>query len=299
MHANVTAELIHRIPVANVLGEGIQWNIERGEVWWTDIVDCKLYSYHWQSRALSVRQMPESVCAFAFIENDSRLLIAFSSGFALYQPKNDQVEWLHPDICDGVNHRLNDGRVDRQGRFWCGSLVLSDEQSLKNSGKLYRLNGDLSLSIQEENIQISNGLCWSQNSKTMYFSDSPKQTIYQYAFNQATGSNSARTELLTTPTGAYPDGANVDSQDCIWSALWGAGRIARYNSEGHEIASIPVPASQPTCIAFGGDDLSTLFVSSATQDLSDSALQNEPRAGSVFVFKTNVKGLSESQFILD
>lgn len=296
--SSITTELIHRIPVANTLGEGIQWHIERGEAWWSDIIESKLYAYHWESKSLTVFAMPEPVCSFAFITNDVRLLVAFATGIAFYNLETEEVEWIHPNLCDGKKHRLNDGRVDRQGRFWFGSMVLSDDEALQNTGRLYYLSSDLSLDVKETGVQISNGLCWSVGSETMFFADSPKQEIYAYDCD-AQGHNTHKRKLLSTPAHAYPDGANVDANNRIWSAHWAASEVVCYDEQGNILSSIATPASQPTCIAFGGNDLSLLFVSSATQDMSDEQLANEPRAGDVFVYQTNAQGLPEQQFVLN
>ena len=293
------AELIHRIPVENILGEGIQWNAERGEIWWTDILDQKIYIYHWENKTLGFIEMPEAVCSFAFIQkNHSQLLIAFATGIAIYTLANGHINWIHPNLCDGVKLRLNDGRVDRQGRFWVGSMVMSDDPQLENTGKLYCLSSDWGLSVQETGIQISNGLCWSIDGTKMFFADSPKNQIYQYTFNPVE-KNTQKNTWIQTAKYASPDGANIDDQDTLWSALWGAGKIHRYNSEGQIIQEVIVPASQPTCIAFGGPELNLLLVSSATEGLSENELLNQPRAGDVFIYKTNTKGIQEPQFILE
>jgi len=293
--STVKSTLIERIPVGNTLGEGIQWNAVRGEIWWTDIVEKQLYAYHWERHELKVFNPPEAICSFAFIQSEKKLLlVAFASGFAYYNPWTEEIDWLHKNVCDKTNQRLNDGRVDRQGRFWSGAMALHADAEL---AALYRVNQKTQLDTIENNIKISNGLCWSPNSKRMYFADSPRQEIYTYDFDALTGNIKNRQHFAHTPQDAYPDGANVDAEGYLWSAHWGAGKVVRYAQNGTIDTEINLPISQPTCIAFGGNDLSTLFVSSARQDLSNDALAKEPLAGDVFVYQTNVTGLPENQYV--
>ena len=302
MSTSLKTKLIDTIAVSNTLGEGIQWHAERGEIWWTDVIGKKLYSYNWDQKIISSYTAPEEICSFAFINDthskDVQLLVAFATGLAFYTPSTSETVWIHPKICDNVNLRLNDGRVDRQGRFWVGSMSkLGNEYvEAKGNGQLYCLDANQKLSIHEDNIHISNGTCWSPDSNHMYFSDSPRREIYRYRFNSKTGQNTKREIFQKTPHGAYPDGACVDADGFIWSAHWGAGKVVRYNPKGQIDAEVDIPVSQPSCVAFGGKDLNLLCVTTARQDLNEQQLEKETQAGNVFIFETNIQGLPESQY---
>jgi len=242
--------------------------------------------------------MPEAVGSFAFIEGEDRLLIAFATGLAYYDIHTQVLNWLHAGLCDGINDRLNDGRVDRQGRFWVGSMSkLSNEYSeATGRGRLYCLNNSEELHQRESNIHISNGTCWSPDGTTMYFADSPRGEIYQYDFDLQSGENLNRQLFQTTNKGIAPDGACVDSQGYMWSAQWGSSKVVRYSPAGDIVAEIDLPVSQPSCVAFGGNDLDHLLITTARVDLSESQLQLQPQAGNVFIYKTNLKGLPENKY---
>ena len=298
----VKTTLIHTIDVQNILGEGIQWHAERNEIWWTDIAKNQLFCMHWPSKELTIFDTPEPVCSFAFVKYDTqtplRLLIAFASGIAYYIPSRNQVDWIHPNVTDTNTARLNDGRVDRQGRFWVGSMsvVDSDYAQDQGRGKLYCLDHNENLSIHADNIHIANGTCWSPNSKFMYFADSARHAIYRYSFNKDTGAISQRETIKYTGENTFPDGACIDSKAYLWSAHWGANKVVRYTSDGEIDTEVHIPVSHPSCVAFGGENLNLLFVTSAKQGLSPAQLTSEPKAGNVFIFETNVSGLNESQY---
>jgi sugar lactone lactonase YvrE len=288
-------ELVETLRVHNTLGEGIQWDVETDAAWWTDIQERRIQRYTPATRALDTFAMPERVGSFGLIERSSDVIAAFASGFAIVDLKGAIVRWLgKPDTAlPGV--RFNDGRVDRQGRFWAGSMVETDPRDAR--GNLYCVGSDGAVQRREGGIIISNGLGWSPDSRRMYFADSPLRTIYVYDFDARDGSISNRRVFARTPEGAHPDGATVDAEGCLWSAHWGAGRVVRYTPDGAIDRMLPVPASQPTCVAFGGTNLDLLFVTSARENLSAQTLAGEPEAGNVFVYRMDVKGLPERRYV--
>jgi sugar lactone lactonase YvrE len=287
-------ELVDTIPARNTLGEGIQWDAATRSAWWTDIQEKTLCRYDWTARKLERFAMPERVGSFALMERGARIIAAFESGFALIDLKGGATEWLgRPDAAlPGV--RFNDGRVDRQGRFWAGTMEETEQRT--GRGKLYCVDKDRAVHRRESGIMISNGLAWSVDGATMYFADSPLRTIYRYDFDTASGRLSNRRLFIRTPEGAHPDGATVDSEDFLWSAHWGAGVVVRYRADGTVDRVLSVPASQPTCVAFGGPDLDHLFVTSAREGLSTETLSIEPSAGDVFVYKMNIRGLPDLRY---
>jgi len=288
-------ELVETLRVRNTLGEGIQWDVETKAAWWTDIQERTILRYVLSTGALDTFAMPERVGSFGLIEGSDNIVAAFESGFAIADLEGSIVRWLgKPDAAlPGV--RFNDGRVDRQGRFWAGSMVETDPRGAR--GNLYCADKDGAVQRRESGIIISNGLCWSPDSRHMYFSDSPLRTIYVYDFDARDGSIANRRVFAHTPEGAHPDGATVDAEGYLWSAHWGAGQIVRYRPDGSVDRSLPVPASQPTCVAFGGTDLDLLFVTSARENLSEQALTDQPDAGNVFIYKMDVKGLPDRRYI--
>jgi L-arabinonolactonase len=290
-------ELIDTIRVGNTLGEGVQWDAANQALWWTDIQERRLHRYDWAARQLETFSAPERIGSFGLIGGSKWLIAAFESGIALYEPRGGTTKWLSRPDAELTGVRFNDGRVDRQGRFWAGTMEETEPRSSR--ANLYCVDGNGVAHKRESGVTISNGICWSPDSSRFYFADSPKQMIYAYDFNSATGTIANRREFVRTPEGASPDGANVDAEGFLWSAHWGAGQVVRYTPEGEIDTILEVPASQPTCVAFGGPGLDLLFVTSAREGLSEMELSRQPGAGDVFVYKSGCIGLAENQFILD
>jgi sugar lactone lactonase YvrE len=295
MSAMNTAELDHIIAVQNTLGEGISWDPIGERVWWTDIHERRLFRYDPSARTLEKFDLPERLGSFGFVEDSDKIVGAFESGFAFYHPESGLLDWLARPAHAAGNIRFNDGRVDRQGRFWAGSMVEGNGAPM---GKLYCLQGS-EAAVCLTDIAISNSICFSPDGQHLYFSDTPRRTILRYDIDAAGGAVSNRRIFAQTPPGAFPDGANVDAEGHVWNAHWGAGRVVRYAPDGEISGAIEIPATQPTCIAFGGKDLDLLFVTSARENLDPAALAREPHAGDVFVYRLGVKGLSDPRFAQD
>ncbi|RUO32443.1 SMP-30/gluconolactonase/LRE family protein [Aliidiomarina soli] len=282
-------QFIGSIDVANRLGEGIVWHAQTETLWWTDIHGCQLHRYHWHSRRLETWTTPERLTAFSVITTDPiKMVVSFASGFAIYEPESQQVQWLARPELETSGHRFNDGRTDRQGRFWSATMVEHDEGK---QGSLYRLNAN-GCSPVLEGFAIPNALCWNPEGTRMYHADTPTGVIQQYDFEPANGTPSNPRVFASVPRGE-PDGATVDAQGDLWVALWGGSGVARFNPHGQLQGVLDLPVSQPTCVAFGGPDMNILFVTSATEGLTEAQKANEPLAGSVLIYQTHGRGLPE------
>lgn len=289
--------LLKVIDVTNTLGEGVQWHALSRCIWWTDIQESCLYCYCTKTNNLIKHDMPERVGCFAFIQDDPRILIAFASGIAFYNLAKNSIEWLDKPEQHLPNNRFNDGRVDRQGRFWPGSMV--EKGSEQQSASLYMLDQKLKCTAKISAIEISNGLCWSPDGTKLYHADSPTGQIYQYDFNIDSADVSNKSLFATTAENSFPDGSAVDSQGYLWNAQWGGGRVVRYTANGEVDTELNLPVSQPSCVAIGGPKLDWLIITSARQDLSSKQLSTEPLAGNVFIYQLNgVQGIEENQCIL-
>ncbi|MBV8627682.1 MAG: SMP-30/gluconolactonase/LRE family protein, partial [Paraburkholderia sp.] len=202
------------------------------------------------------------------------------------------------DVEPGMNTRVNDGRCDRQGRFVFGT---KDEASpVKAIGGFYRLGHDLKLErLPLPAPAIANSIAFSPDGATMYYCDSPARTIRTCAYDSdgAPGgiSNDRVFTTLTDATGE-PDGSTVDSEGGLWNAQWGGARVVRYGADGVETARVSVPTVQPSCVAFGGAQLDTLYITSARVDLDAAALYSDTRAGGVFIAMPGARGLAEPFF---
>jgi len=291
----VTAELIDVVSVQNELGEGVIWDQWRQKVWWTDITQQQLYRYDPESKNLESWHTPERLCCFAPVHERDYLIAAFASGFAYYQPLNGNIKWIEKVEKNNPGTRLNDGRTDRQGRFWAGTMV-EDETTATAKGALYCLDQQLTISAHIQKLSITNSLCWSPDSSILYHCDTPSQTIDQYAFDAGDGTISDKQILAKTGKDCFPDGSIVDADGMLWNAQWGGHKIVRYAPDGSVDLELAVPVSQPSCVAFGGTDLDLLIVTSAYLELTPEARRAEPNAGNLFIYKTNVQGLTEQPF---
>lgn len=290
--------LLDIIRCQNILGEGVQWNHRDQSVWWTDILGSKLYRYQPVTQDLQVWNTPDRVSCFAFVEDHSRLLLALASGFAWFDLLTGHYDWIAQPESGLPGNRLNDGRVDRQGRFWVGSLV-EEPQSEHQQAALYCLDHGQRVKQHLSGLKISNSLCWSPDSSKLYHADSPSHSIRVYDFDPESGSLTNPGIFATLPDGMEPDGACVDAQGYLWSAQWGGSRVVRYAPDGRVDRLLELPVSQPTCVALGGKDMNWLLITSARKGLSKQALAAQPEAGSLFIYHTDVQGLPENWYIAD
>ena len=282
------------IRAAALLGEGVLWDSRREALWWTDIQGKALHRYAWSGADTKIIRTAERLGSFGLVSGSERLIAAFESGIALYDPDRTTTEWLArpEEIRPGL--RFNDGRVDRSGRFWSGTMV--ESASAPATGCLYSMDAVAGLRCHVRDVKISNGLCVSPDGTRLYFADSPTRTIWVYELIEPEGTLRNPRVFATTPRGASPDGATVDVDGCVWSAHWGAGCVVRYTPDGAVDRRIALPTSQPSCVCFGGPDLDVLCVTTARVDLDEATLAAEPLAGDVFLYRVGAQGLPESEY---
>ena len=272
------------------------WRQSDHTVWWTDIQEQKLFKLSWSSRDLTHFQLPERLGSFGFVaENDSKLVCAFESGFAIYQPESNSMEWLaRPDDL-GRGCRLNDGRVAPDGSFWAGSMI--EDRSVRNvKTGLYQL-ADGCARLVITGLGISNGISWSPPGDEMYFSDSSQQLVYRSKYPISLFEAAQHSVFARLSSGA-PDGAVTDIAGRYWSAVWGEGIIRVFMPDSEVLLDISIPAPQPTCVAFGGDQGDLLFVTSAREGLTPLMLDQYPDSGNVFVYKTSTCGSPSYRYML-
>jgi len=284
----------HVLGVQNELGEGILWDPRHQCLWWTDIPRCRLHRYDWSGGSVEVFETPERLASFGLVAGSDRLIAAFASGVALYSPHTGAIDWLARPPEAGAGVRFNDGRVDRAGRFWTGTMVEDGRDSA--DAHLYSIGAGAGLRRHLSGLRISNSLCTSPDGSLLYFADSPTRTIRAFALAEPAGDLGADRIFATTPQGSDPDGATVDREGCLWSAHWGGGCVTRYTPGGSVERVLRVPASQPSCACLAGPALDVLCVTSARADLDAGTLRDEPHAGDVFFYQVGVQGLPEAEF---
>jgi len=281
--------------VHNELGEGVIWDHTSSRVWWTDIQQSKLYRYDPKSRELEQWDTPERLCCFTPVENKDYLLGAFESGFAFYTPASGGLKWIKKLEADNPGTRFNDGKTDRQGRLWAGTMV-EDNELASYQGSLYCLHHDLTVSKTIDGLSIPNSLCWSPDGESMYHTDTPTRQIKKYSFDCDSGTFGNELLFATTKENCFPDGSTVDDNGYVWNAQWGSSSVVRYSPSGQQDLIVDVPASQPSCVAFGGNDMNLMFVTSAWQGLDSKARKADPKAGCLFIYETEYQGLIEKHF---
>lgn len=266
-------------PRACVLGEGPLWHPELEQLFWFDILSKKLLT------AGAEWSFGEHVSAAGWIDRET-LLIASETGLSRFDIATGETTLVTPLEADDPRTRSNDGRADPQGGFWIGTMGKAAEPGL---GAIYRLyRGELRQLYA--GITISNAICFAPDGKTAYFTDTPTQQIMAQALDaEGWPIGAPRVHIDLTVENLNPDGAVVDAEGCLWSAQWGASRVARYDPDGAFLSAIELPASQITCPAFGSG---TLYVTSSAEG------QDEPQGGQTFAIPTPVFGQSEHRVIL-
>jgi sugar lactone lactonase YvrE len=292
------AELI--VDARNATGESPVWSVADQALYWVDIPAGRLHSWRASDGHTQSWQAPEMLACIAR-QTDGSWIAGMQSGVFRLQAHADgtlsstalsRVKHAHPDM------RFNDGRCDRQGRFWAGTMLL-DMAAGSPVGALYRYSaGQDALTAQLSDFIVPNGLGFSPDGRTMYLSDSHPNVQKIWAFDYDTSSGTPHNRRLFVDMNHHlgrPDGAAVDADGCYWICGNDAGLIHRFTPEGKLDRSLAVPVKKPAMCAFGGAGLDTLFVTSIRPggDLSD-----QPLAGGVFALQPGVKGLEEPQFSL-
>jgi sugar lactone lactonase YvrE len=286
----MTADVVIR--GTDALGECPLWHEVEQALYWVDARAPALY--RWQPDGeRHAWPLPEIVGSFAFRQSGG-LLVALQTGiFTLDLESAALSVFARPE--DGKpNNRFNDGRADRQGRFWVGTM---SAVSREPEGSLYRLAPDGGSERLFNDIVVPNSIAWSPDSTRMYFADTYRQRIWTFDYDLETGAIGHR-QLFSDLTHARgrPDGSAVDADGGLWNCEYAGGRVVRYAPGGVIDQVIEIPVDNPTCCAFGGRDLRTLYITSARQRLTPEDLARQPLAGSVFAVHTAVSGLPEARF---
>lgn len=284
------AEVICVLDIQNTLGEGPTWYAPEAALYWVDIMgNC----FHRLDPATGAHQRFEVGLPVGTVVPRERggFVLATRDGFEFWDAATGRQPISDPEA-DKPKNRFNDGKVDRAGRFWAGTM--GDGGPV---GAFYRLDPDLTVHTMATGIRISNGLGWSPDNTVMYYTDSGTRIIYAYDYDAATGAISNRRDWVVIPEGeGSPDGLTVDSEGCVWSARWDGWRIARFDPDGRLMQEIAVPVQRPTSVMFGGPDLNQLYITSARTGFSEADLEAQPQAGGLFRVDLDVKGLPETPF---
>lgn len=290
---NLRAALV--LDARNTLGEGATWCVRSQSLYWTDIHQSVLWRLHPADGNTRRWPMPERLASFALCEDDDWLLLGLASGLAFFHLPSGELIRI-AEVEPGLPTRLNDGACDRQGRFVFGTLHEPvDGQARRAAGSFYRLKADLSLEqLPLGPVAISNSIAFSPDGGTMYYCDSMSRIVHRCTYGDQVAD--LRMHIDLSPQRGEPDGSAVDREGGLWNAEWGSGRVVRYATDGTQDLVIIVPAAQPTRVAFGGERLNTLYITSARDGLSAEALSHDPHAGGLFAIEVPFTGMPEPRF---
>ncbi len=277
----------------DVLGEVPVWDADAQCLWWTDVFRPAIHRLDAASGEVESWTPPDKVHSFALREKDG-LVIAGRKGFALYHPETGAHKPLVDPRGGDEDTLLNDGRADRQGRFWAGTM---DKMLKAPTGRLFRLDADGSSHAEADNITLSNGVAFSPDGGTLYFADSLLKTIFAYDLDAESGAlANKRVFAETSAVPGIPDGATVDDEGHLWSARFDGSRVVRHAPDGSVVQEITLPVSRVTSCALGGPDLKTLYITSAFFRLTDEQRAEQPLAGALFAVQVDVPGVVEPRY---
>ena len=275
----------------NALGEGPLWSTEEQALYWVDI-DGKTVNRYWPSSEQRESFAVNANVGVIAFRKMGGFITAGSTGFAFWKIGIPILDLISDPEENNPGSRFNDGKVDRAGRFWAGTMTHEGAVSA-----LYCMNAELEVQKMEFGITISNGIGWSPDNRIMYYSDSLHYVIYAYDFDLESGEISNRRDWIRfSPAYGIPDGLTVDSEGYVWCAFYSGGKVTRFNPQGKIDEEIFLPVSQPTSCVFGGKDMSDLYITSAWLGLTEEERVEQPLAGDVFKVKTGTTGLPEPKF---
>ena len=282
----------------NSLGEGITYSSSNNNLYWLDIGNVsKLYSLDLSSNKKEIFELPEIVTATS-IKSQNELILATTNGLKLFNTANKKYESVVNIENQQSLTRSNDGASDALGRFWLGTMQNNFDKNgngipiKENIGKLYKVDTNKKISVIEEDLGIPNTFVWSPDNKNFYFTDTLNGTILSYNFELESGELSNKKNFATFDRG-YPDGSTIDTDGCIWNCRWGGSCIVRFTPSGKVDQIIEMPVQNITNCVFGGKDMKTLFITTAS---------NEDRNnldGSLFSINLNYQGVEDNKSKLE
>ena len=280
-------------PAKCALGEGPLWHPLTGDLYWFDIIENTLHRRGAQASATWVFE--QNVSAAGWI-NETDLLIASETELFRFSTTNETMEPIVPLEAQNPLTRSNDGRADRAGGFWIGTM---GKNAQAQAGAIYRFwKGELR--TIRDNVSIPNAICFSPSGDTAYYTDTVLSIVFSQALHPITGwpEDDPEPFLDFTHQARSPDGAVTDAKGNIWIAFWGEGRVQGFSRKGKPLDSVNIPTPNATCPAFSGKDLKTMCITSAMQGLGEESKAQDNPAGQTFAAQVRVKGLLEPAVIL-
>ena len=284
----------------NSLGEGITYSSLNNNLYWLDIGNIsKLYSLDLSSNKKEIFELPEIVTATS-IKSQNELILATTNGLKLFNTSNKKFESVVNIENQQSLTRSNDGASDALGRFWFGTMQNNFDKNgndipiKENIGKLYKVDTNKKISVIEEDLGIPNTFVWSPDNKNFYFTDTLSGTILSYNFELESGELSNKKNFATFDRG-HPDGSTIDTDGCVWNCRWGGSCIVRFTPSGKVDQIIEMPVQNITNCIFGGNDMKTLFITTA----SNEGTNKNDLDGSLFSINLNYEGIEDNKSKLE
>jgi sugar lactone lactonase YvrE len=266
-----------------ILGEGVVWDAAHRQVWFVDIKGRRIHRCAADGSARRSWFAPGQV-SFIVPAADGSMVCSLDDGLYRFDAQTGDFDALAKVEADETGNRFNDGHVDAQGALWFGSM--HDAEALP-TGALYRFDGRR-IARMDEGYIITNGPALSPDGRTLYHTDTLDKRIY--AFDVVPGGLSNKRLFVEIADGGYPDGMAVDTEGQVWVATFGGWRIDRFDASGRKVGEVRFPCANVTKLAFGGEDLRTVYATTARKGLSQEELAVQPLAGSLFTFRAETPG---------
>ncbi|MEM8569360.1 MAG: SMP-30/gluconolactonase/LRE family protein [Pseudomonadota bacterium] len=278
------------------LAEAPLWVEEEQALYWADHVNSRMTRWSAETNGVIVYDTPGPMGSFA-MRHDGTMVGASDKGFLSFELSSGTFTHRVDPEADRPENRFNDGKCDRQGRFWCGSMNKKIEAK---TAAIYSLSPDWTVTKHAEDFHfmVSNGTAFSLDGRTMYFSDTLGDQVWCFSFDPDEGRIYDRRPFFSTADRpGMVDGGTVDAEDCYWCALVAGGKVLRLDPQGRVMLEIDMPVPRPTCPTFGGPNHDRLFVTSQRLFMTDAELEAYPQAGNVFVIDgLGITGLPEARF---
>ena len=294
----MTIEIV--LDVHAAIGESATWAPEEQALYWIDVKAPALYRFDPATGENRGWALTSDVGGFA-LTRDGGAVVALRHGLHRLDLQSGELVLLTEPTFDPALFRYNEGASDAAGRFWIGVMFdpLEGKPSARESA-LHSFTLEGGLLAASDRSDLHNGMAWSADGRTFYLSHSYPRQVFAYDYDPDTGSLSDRRLFATIGEEAgIPDGAAVDVEGGYWCALHGGGRIRRYHADGSVDRDVELPVSQPTTCAFGGKDLATLYVTSASDGLSDAQRAREPLAGTLMSLDVGISGIARACYLGD
>ena len=278
------------------LGEGALWSVRDATLYLVDIRGCAVLAHSPTGATQRRWDMPQRI-GWLVPRRSGGWVAGFAQGVAgldLHPDGTSQIQWLHTLHEADSPLRLNDAKVDAQGRLWFGTMNVVD--NTRNESVLYRLRPGGVPEVADAGYGVTNGPAFSPDGRTMYHTDTMARTIYAFDLNDDGAVSNKRVWVRLRTEEGYPDGMTTDADGNLWLAHWGGSRVTQRDVQGRVIRTVPLPVPQVTSLAFGGTQLQDLYITTARVGLPTIALTEAPLSGGLFMLSAAGQGVAPNAF---